>query len=381
MTSMHYQKTAYMVAAALLAGSVLLPFGSPVRAQEPETITEDNIIAGTMDIDFRTRTEMDTSGSLVPGSAALGARDKYKFSLRVGKTTEFAGSIYRQPNLYSKLLHQPKQSASLSYDVGLSVLNPRDLTQKKNVGKWVGMVPIDTSGVYHLAGGKADERPLRIAVDTVGSAKGFTDLFGGDLVGKAEKKENLASYTYRRLVAGKEIQIQVKRVDPMRFDNIELAKGPSEIYPHTLVTGRLDYDYETGNWYTDGIHFKYGLNGKDYDDVVTGSIKWLEDPDRKENGKGHYDFNLRFNEDKNKKPTSEGAAFSKMSDEEAFFAVDTSVPSFTGRIDFIDTMIPGKEAPSASKITYALNAHNLTKQQIMNFFKLWMLAVGPTNDE
>ena len=53
----------------------------------------------------------------------------------------------------------------------------------------------------------------------------------------------------------------------MSFDNIELAKGPAEVYPHTLVNGRLDYDYETGNWLTDGIHFKYtfkrqGLRGR-----------------------------------------------------------------------------------------------------------------------
>jgi hypothetical protein len=37
--------------------------------------------------------------------------------------------------------------------------------------------------------------------------------------------------------------------------------------------------------------------------------------------------------------------------------------------------------PVASKVTYALNANKLTKQQIMAFFKLWLIAVGPTNDE
>ena len=34
-----------------------------------------------------------------------------------------------------------------------------------------------------------------------------------------------------------------------------------------------------------------------------------------------------------------------------------------------------------SGVTYNLNANKLTKQQVMNFFKLWMIAVGPTNDE
>jgi hypothetical protein len=44
-------------------------------------------------------------------------------------------------------------------------------------------------------------------------------------------------------------------------------------------------------------------------------------------------------------------------------------------------MAPGSELPATSKITYKLNANKLNKQQIMNFFKLWMVGVGPTNDE
>ncbi|MBW7904632.1 MAG: hypothetical protein LC135_08455 [Phycisphaerae bacterium] len=70
-----------------------------------------------------------------------------------------------------------------------------------------------------------------------------------------------------------------------------------------------------------------------------------------------------------------------MSDEEAFFAVDNTVPSLTGRISYEDTFIPGGDTPSSSKVTYGLHANKLSKQQIMNFVKLWLLAVGPTNDE
>jgi hypothetical protein len=167
----------------------------------------------------------------------------------------------------------------------------------------------------------------------------------------------------------------------MRFENIILAKGPSNNYPRTTVNGRLDYDYETGNWYTDGIRFTYNLDGKDFEDVVTGSIKWVEDPDRKANGKGYYEFNLRFNEEKNKKAGNEGAAFEKMSDEDAFFAVDNSIPCLTGRISYLDTFSSNPDLPASSKVTFALDANKLTKQQAMNFFKLWMVCVGPTNDE
>jgi hypothetical protein len=346
------------------------------------TITENDIINGTMDIDFRTRSDLDTSGDLKAGSPALGAKDTYKFDLKVAKTTEFSGQITRQPNLYSKIIASRKQDALLSYSIDLSVYNPRDMKQKVPIGKWVGTIPIDTaSGAYDLAGGAAKQSPLRIAVDTRGAQPGFTDKFGGRLIGKAEKKDNLASYTYKRIIGDKTVQVTVKKVDPMRFDNILLAKGPSENYPSTIVSGALDYDYETGNWFTTGIRFKYTLNGKDIEDVVTGTIKWVEDPNRDSNGKGYYEFNLRFNEEKNKSAADESAAFKEMSGEEAFFFVDDSVPCLTGKVNYVDTMPAGGKEPTSSKITYNLNANKLTKQQVMNFFKLWMIGVGPTNDE
>lgn len=356
---------------------------APALAQEAGAgeLTEEKVIAGTMDIEFGTRTNLDTSGDLKAGSAAIGAKDTYKFDLNVAKTTQFTGQITRQPNLYTKTLGRRKQDALLSYSVDLAVLNPRDLKTKKVIGKWVGTVPIDTaSGAYDLAGGRAKESPLRMAIDTAGRAAGFVDNFAGRLMGKAEKKDNLAQYTYKRVIGSKTVQVVVKKSDPMRFDNLVLAKGPAESYPRTSVNGRLDYDYETGNWYTDGIRFTYNLDGKDFEDVVTGSIKWVEDPDRKANGKGYYEFNLRFNEAKSKS-SGEADAFEKMSEEDAFFAVDNSVPCLTGRITYVDTMSGEDAPPTASKVTFALDANKLSKQQIMNFFKLWMVCVGPTNDE
>src|SRR5690606_7864715 len=230
-------------------------------------ITEEKVISGTMDIEFGTRTNLDTTGDLKEGSPALGAKDVYKFDLNVAKTTQFTGTITRQPNLFTRTLARRKQDALLTYSIDLSIFNPNDLKQKRTVGKWVGTVPIDTAtGAYDLAGGRAKESPLRIAIDTVGRATGFVDHFAGKLVGKAEKKENLAQYTFKRLVGNKTVQVVVKKSDPMRFDNIVLAKGPTETYPRTSVNGRLDYDYETGNWYTDGIRFTYTIDGTDYED-------------------------------------------------------------------------------------------------------------------
>lgn len=347
-----------------------------------DDLTTKEAITGTMTIDFKTRTTPDSSGELAEGSAQLGVQDKYTFDLSVAQTVQLSGSIVRQPNIYSKTMRKIKQGAALGFNINIAVLNPKDLKQKKNVGKWVGNVPINTdTGAYELGGAKAPDRPLRMAIESVGQQKAFEDLFAGRLVGKAEKKENLASYTYKRVIGQKTVEIVVKKSDPMRFDNVELGKGPSDNYPRTIANGRLDYDYETGNWFTDGIRLKYSLNGKDMEDVITGSIKWVEDPNRATNGKGYYEFNLRFNEDKNKSSKGEAAAFEGLDGEDAFFVVDDSIPCLTGRIEYEDTMRAGSEAPATSKVTYKLDSNKLNKQQIVAFAKLWLLAVGPTNDE
>jgi hypothetical protein len=362
---------------SLLLAAALAP---AVLAQDAEPASEKGVIAGTMNIEFKTRTSRDTSGELAEGSAAKGVQDQYNFALNVAKTTEFSGKIVRQPNLYSKTIRKVMQGAALGFDINVALFNPKDLKQKKTIGKWVGTVPIDTgSGAYDLAGGAKEERPLRFAIDTAGKAQGFQESFGGRLMGKGQKKENIAEYHYKRLIGQKTVEVVAKRVDPMRFDSIELAKGPVDTYPRTRVSGRLDYDYDTGNWFTDGIIFRYSLNGKDYEDKITGSIKWIEDANRKSNGKGQYEFNLRFNEEKNKPAQGESAAFGNMSDEDAFFAVDDSIPCLAGVIEYVDTM--SGEDVTASKVTYALDSNKLTKQQVMNFFKLWMICVGPTNDE
>jgi len=351
-------------------------------AGETELVTEEGVIAGEMTIDFQTRVLRDATGKLAEGSPAQSAKDIYTFTLDVAKTTEFAGTITRLPRLFSRVLGREMQAAELYYDVTLSVRNPANLAQKVRVGKWVGTVPIDEKGVYNLAGGSEKGSPLRMAIETVGKAEGFTENFAGRLAGKAPEKKGLVPYTFTRVIGGKKINLQIQNSDPMRFDNIVLAAGPAKIYPRTTVNGRLDYDYETGNWLTDGIRFRYSLEGTDVEDVMTGSIKWVEDPNRDQNGKGRYEFNLRFNEDKHQSATSESDVFGGgTSDEEAFFFVDNSVPSLTGTVEYVDTMVSGSEAPASSKITYKLNANKLTKQQIVNFFKLWMICIGPTNDE
>jgi hypothetical protein len=352
---------------------------------QDKTITQDGIIRGSMVCEFKTRTQLDTTGTYVDGSPQKGVQDVYTLNLTVADTTEYTGRVTRQPELLTKNILSRKQEAQLKYDIDLAVRNPKNLDERKVVGKWAGTAPFDPkTGIYDLAGGVKLESPLRFAINAIGSQTAFTDRFEGRLVGKAQQKDDLTTYTYKRFVGTKTVEIVVKKSDPMRFEDLSLAKGPSPNYPHCVVNGRLDYDYETGNWLTDGIRFRYNLNGKDVEDIVTGSIKWVEDENRRTNGKGFYEFNLRFNEEKNKPATTEAAAFDSLSEEDAFFVVDDSVPCLTGKVSYEDTFIPGggdEPSPASSKVTFALNANKLTKVQAVNFFKLWMICVGPTNDE
>ncbi|HYF37187.1 MAG TPA: hypothetical protein VD994_17940 [Prosthecobacter sp.] len=343
-------------------------------AEELEKLTQPGAISGTVNINFGTRTRADEKGR-----PALGAKDTYDVSLTVAKTTEFKGKVERQPLLHSSILGRVEQPGQLFYSLNLGVINPVNMTQKKTVGKWVGTVPINEDGVYELEG--SGESKQRISIDAIGKAPAFTDNFGGRMYGKGKKSGGIMSYV--RKVRGKEVTLKVANVDPMKFENVVLAMGPAQSYPRVTVNGNLDFDYETGNWLTNGIKFHYNLNGKDYDDVVTGSIKWVEDENRASTGKGQYEFNLRWNEAAAAPASTEADAFKAANDEEAFFAVDDAVPSLTGTVKYEDTMttVAGESTPSASKITYDLSANQLTKQQIMNFVKLWLVGIGPTNDE
>jgi hypothetical protein len=57
-----------------------------------------------------------------------------------------------------------------------------------------------------------------------------------------------------------------------------------------------------------------------------------------------------------------------------------SIPALTGHVEYVDQM-SGGDTVTSSKVTYKLVGSNLTNQQVMNFAKLWLIAVGPTNDE
>ncbi|WP_428937027.1 hypothetical protein [Fontivita pretiosa] len=372
--------------AALVAclAAMLLPQRPWLRAQEqPSGSAADtnmapaDAIKGEMNMTFNTRTAAGTED----GAPRKGVKDVYSVNLTINGNRQIVGQITRQPRIKQlriRTVQQPQYDFDLKW-VALLRSGP------KTVGNWIGVMPVDEqTGAFILDGAGDPQRAMRIAID-VGQA--FTDQFGGRFYGKPEDKTKLNWETFKRTVQGKTVEYKYQ-ADPMRFDGLILAEGPDKgRYTRCVVNGSLDYDRATGNYFAKNLRMSYVFDGKEYNDTITGTIKWVEDPNRASNGKGRYEFNLRFNEEKHTKAAPEEAV-ANIPDEDAIFAVDKHIPAITGTIDYVDNFggsvlkdPDGRPLPTTSKAVYNLQANGLTKQQTMNFAKLWLIAVGPTNDE
>jgi hypothetical protein len=369
-----------VAATAFLAGSVavhaqqtppILPAGDVNRAPS-------DAIKGEMTMTFNTRTMSGTED----GAPKRGIKDVYTVNLTLNGNRALTGQITRQPRITQMRIRTVQQP---QYDFDLNWVAISAQGDKRTMGKWVGIMPVDEkTGAFVLDGNGDAQRALRIAVD-VGNP--VNDQFGGRFYGKPVDKTKLSMESFKRMVNGKEVEYKYQ-ADPLRFDGLILSEGPDKgRYTRCTVTGSLDYDRATGNYIAKNLRFVYSFEGKDYLDNVSGTIKWVEDPQRKSNGKGRYEFNLRFNEDKMTKPLPEDQV-TKIADEDAIFAVAKGVPSIAGSIEYTDTFSgsvlkdpDGNALPVTSKAVYNLQATDLSKQQVINFAKLWLIAVGPTNDE
>lgn len=359
---------ALTLASGLLTNTASAQFEAP--AQSPK-------VTGTMDIQFATRTNTDSQGK-----PQAGVKDVYKLNLDVAETMNFAGTIEYLPPLFKVGGYLTTQSAQLSYDIPLTVRNPQNLAQSRTVGKFVGIVPIDSTGAYQYGNGN-----LRIAVNATGKASDFSSAFKGVAKGKApegsgQKHEDVKKQAFEiwRQVKGEAKKITVSNYDPMSFDNLVLAAGPSANYGEVRVNGKAVYDYDRSAWNFTGLTLQYRQDDKDVVDRISGNIKWVEDPNRAQNGKGRYEFDVRVNEPEVK---GEAAAFAAADDEAAFFASDSGVPSLTGTTDYVDTP-DGAEEPTttASKVTFNLVGNGLSKAQVVNLTKLLQLVmVVPMNND
>lgn len=321
-------------------------------------------VTGTMDITFNTRMPGNINSDGVPNK---GVADSYKVDLTAGAIT-IKGQIERTPRLAGSLLGREIQKGKIFYQLAWNF-------KGTYLGDWLGTVVTNDRGEYLWNGsGDPNSRP-RIQIQTVGNQAGFTDFFEGVMLGKGAQAGGSAKF-FRKLSGGKVATYTATNTDPMDFRQVVLAKGPLGAYGRVSVDGKLIYDRESGSWITEGINMT--PEGSKTPDKVTGSIRWIEDPNRASNGKGHYVLNLRWNEDR-VQPSDETFTAGPV-DEDSFFAVDRSKPGLTGTIEYEDKLNPGG-SPVFSKVTFNLVANNLERAQILAFLKLWLVGVGPLNDE
>lgn len=349
-----------------------------------QTSNSNLFIKGDMTIKFNTH--------LNPKNTK-GIQDNYTININVANSAVFHGTMTDRPQiiegLFSKAITQPR---SLKYNVDLDVVNPKNVSQTRNIGRMYGMVPISSDGVYNYESGN-----LVIDILPLGNAGGFTSKFRGTAAGKPlVRPENWAdqireTVNISRLVNGKPMTVSLKRYDKMEFKNVVLAEGPIQIYQPVTVNGEMFYDYDKKCWFFKDFNVTYSENGGSTmkQDRVAGTIRWVPDAHRAQNGVGEYDFDIRVNE-----PLPDAAsAFAAPSDESAFFATDTTIPGLAGTMKYKDqldqsTVDVAKDptgdnaTTTQSAVTIDLNGNNINKQQLMVLAKVIIFAsVIPMNSD
>ena len=337
-------------------------------AQPP---TPETFIKGEVAIKFNTRTTTDGDGKVKEG-----VTDKYSLSVNVANSALFRGTIQYTP-LISNMVSS-SQLAHLDYSIECDVVNPKNPNQTRNVGRLFGTVPVDDKNVYRFGEGN-----LKLVVFPVGTAKGFESNFKGLALGKppgssegflSKLKKEALSIT--KSINGKTVAISVTKYDKMEFQAHVLAAGPVQIYPEAVVNGSMIYDYGRTAWYFDNVTITYAVDGRQYQDKLTGNIRWIEAANRASTGEGEYQFDVRVNEP----AQTEASVFAGPADESAFFSTDDSIPALTGVMKYKDTL--SGETVTASAVTVDLKGNKLTKQQAMYLAKLLLLSAAvPLNAE
>ncbi len=328
-------------------------------------------IKGGLEIKYPTRTQVESNGKPKPGVS-----DNYLLNLNVSDSALFRGTITHTPAI-SGLIGITQPSA-LNYIIECDVVNPANPAQTKNIGRLSGMVPIDTQGVYRFADGT-----LNMSVYATGRSQGLESKFSGLAAGKPPQKSvgfveflKKEAIQVKKQVQGKIVTVIVKKYDKMTFSNHTLAAGPVSIYPEIQINGEMLYDYARYAWYFQNVTLSYVVDGRTATDKLTGNIRWVESPQRKTDGKGEYQFDVRVNEP----PPNESAVFATASDENSFFQTDDAVAALVGTMKYKDTL--SGDVVSSSSVTVDLQGQKLGRQQTMNLCKLLLLsAIVPLNAE
>jgi hypothetical protein len=336
-------------------------------------IAQDSVptfIKGDLNIRFNSR-QLSNDGKVREGVS-----DVYTLNVNVSDSAIFRGTIEQRPHIAGTF--GVAQTGQLTYAMDCDVVNPKNPSQTRNVGKLYGVAPVDQNNVYRFTDGA-----VRVSVFPIGTAKGFESKFTGLALGKPPAKSDgvfakmqREALNITRNVKGTATSIAVTKYDKMEFQNLVLAAGPVQIYPEVTVNGAMIYDYGRSAWYFHNVSVSYSVDGRLMQDKLTGNIRWVEPANRKTSGEGEYQFDIRVNEP----PPSEAAVFATSTDESAFFATDNLISALVGTMKYKDTM--SGESVTSSAVSIALTGNKLTKQQAMYLCKLlFMVSVVPLNSE
>jgi hypothetical protein len=351
--------TSLILALAALTASAQVPAKAPGPFEPVATLP----VTGSMQISYRTRAQE---------TPKPGVTDVYTVNVNVANSAVFHGTIEQLPYIANTL--SSDQPGRVSYDVDLDIVNPRNVTQTRNVGKLTGYVPADKQNVYHYDAANS----VKVIVFPIGAAKGFESRFNGTVLGKPPAASGFTKMKQDavKLVSSKGGAITLTKYDKMVFQNHVLPSGPVLIYPETTVAGTAFYDYDRSAWHFNNLTLTYNADGKRAVDTLSGSIRWIEAKNRKQTGEGHYELNVYVNEP----PPTESSIFAATADESAFFAASDEMPGLIGSISYKDTFAGDTVTNSAIQID--LKANHLSKAQTMALVKLLLFSLlVPLNAE
>ncbi len=337
---------------------------------------QTNFIRGTMNINFVTHQNPPNTP---------GIQDLYDINLNVANSIGFHGKITDRPQLskgwITKEVYQPR---SVKYNVSCDLINPKNPSQViKNISELKGFVNIAPSGEYNYSGG------LGFSVLNQKIA-GSDSKFSGVAAGKPLNRPvgwmdslQLQTINITRSVNGQTRTVALKKYDKMEFRSLVLAVGPVPFYTDATCNGEMLYDYDKNTWFFNNVNVSYAVpqaNGTSsiQNDRFTGTIRWVEDENRKSNGKGEYQFDIRVNEPIVGDAFS-GNATASPGDESSFFASDANVyPGLTGTMKYQDTI--KNDVTMSSAVTIDLTGNNISKQQLMILNKMIIfISVVPMN--
>lgn len=340
---------------------IMVMLAAVTLAASAQTSNVPTFIKGTMNIQYSSRTK----------EGVVNIPDVYNISANISNSTVFTGEIKHFP-LVQGTVYGVAQNSSLQYKLDCGIINPANVNETKNVARIYGKVPITPEGVYDFSSGN-----LTIGLIMQGTESKFSGVaLGKPLVRKKGWFDSIQQEALS-LTRGSSGKVVVKKYDKMVFQNHKIPAGPIALYPEMTINGEMVYDYDRYVWYFNNVTINYYFKNTQRADRLTGNIRWVESPNRKNDGKGEYQFDIHVNEP----PANEASLFAAAADEASFFAVDTAIPALTGTMKYKDTIFGG-ERVTASAVTIDLVGQKLDKQQVMNLFKLlFFSSIVPINAE